>query len=77
MMHPRIDNLFFIGLFQPIGCIWRLADRRARIAALQIGGRLPRPADITACVDKAGPPAYRRGSTGRSDRGSARPIVAP
>jgi Flavin-binding monooxygenase-like len=50
MMHPRIDNLFFIGLFQPIGCIWRLADHQARIAALQIAGRLPRPADIAARV---------------------------
>src|SRR6266536_4353199 len=37
MMHPRFENLFFIGLFQPIGCIWRLADHQARIAALQIG----------------------------------------
>ena len=31
MMHPRIANLFFIGLFQPIGSIWRLADYQARI----------------------------------------------
>ena len=50
MMHPRIDNLFFIGLFQPIGCIWRLADHQARIAALQIAGRLARPIDIAARV---------------------------
>jgi cation diffusion facilitator CzcD-associated flavoprotein CzcO len=33
MMHPAVPNLFFIGLFQPIGCIWRLADYQARIAA--------------------------------------------
>jgi cation diffusion facilitator CzcD-associated flavoprotein CzcO len=46
MMHPRIVNLFFIGLFQPVGCIWRLADHQARIVALQISGRLDRPADI-------------------------------
>jgi hypothetical protein len=46
MMHPRFANLFFIGLFQPIGCIWRLADHQARIAAYQIVGRLARPADI-------------------------------
>lgn len=48
MMHPRIENLFFIGLFQPIGCIWRLADHQARIAALQIKGVLKRPADVAA-----------------------------
>jgi cation diffusion facilitator CzcD-associated flavoprotein CzcO len=52
MMHKRLRNLFFIGLFQPLGCIWRLADRQARIAALQIVGRLDRPADITAQIDK-------------------------
>ena len=48
MMHPAIANLFFIGLFQPIGCIWRLADYQARIAALQIMGRLRRPPDVAA-----------------------------
>jgi hypothetical protein len=52
MMHPRIANLFFIGLFQPIGCIWRLADHQARIAALQIAGHLERPSDIGARIDK-------------------------
>jgi cation diffusion facilitator CzcD-associated flavoprotein CzcO len=50
MMHPTIPNLFFIGLFQPIGCIWRLADYQARIAALQISGRLQRPSDIDARI---------------------------
>ncbi len=50
MMHQTIDNLFFIGLFQPIGCIWQLADYQARIAALQIKGQLKRPADIAARV---------------------------
>ena len=50
MMHPTIGNLFFIGLFQPIGCIWQLADYQARIAALQIKGRLTRPSDIAARI---------------------------
>jgi hypothetical protein len=50
MMHPTIPSLFFIGLFQPIGCIWRLADYQARIAALQISGRLNRPSDIDARI---------------------------
>ena len=44
MMHATISNLYFIGLFQPIGCIWRSADYQARIAANQIAGRLRRPA---------------------------------
>ena len=44
MLHPTIPSLYFIGLFQPIGCIWRLADYQARIAALQITGCQPRVA---------------------------------
>ncbi|MGQ3890373.1 flavin-containing monooxygenase [Legionella sp. CNM-4043-24] len=43
MMHPDFDNLYFIGLFQPQGCIWPLADHQANIAASIIAGRLPRP----------------------------------
>jgi cation diffusion facilitator CzcD-associated flavoprotein CzcO len=52
MMHRSIPSLYFIGLFQPIGCIWQLADYQARIAAWQIQGRLQRPADIAARVGK-------------------------
>jgi hypothetical protein len=50
MMHPTIPSLFFVGLFQPIGCIWRLADYQARVAALQLSGRLQRPADLAARI---------------------------
>ena len=50
MMHPTIPSLFFIGLFQPIGCIWQLADYQAHIAALQLSGRLQRPADLAARI---------------------------
>ena len=50
MMHATIPSLFFIGLFQPIGCIWQLADYQARIAALQLSGRLRRPADLAARI---------------------------
>jgi hypothetical protein len=51
MMHRRLPNLFFIGFFQPFGCIWRLADHQARIAALQIVGQLERPSDIERRID--------------------------
>jgi Flavin-binding monooxygenase-like len=60
MMHPRIPTLFFIGLFQPVGCIWRLADHQARIVALQIAGRLDRPADIGARIDNEIRVAHRQ-----------------
>jgi cation diffusion facilitator CzcD-associated flavoprotein CzcO len=50
MMHPTVPSLFFIGLLQPIGCIWRLADYQARIAARQINGQGTRPPDIEARI---------------------------
>ncbi len=60
MMHPTIPSLFFIGLFQSVGCIWRLADYQGRIAALQISGRLERPADIAARIrHEVAHPRYR------------------
>jgi cation diffusion facilitator CzcD-associated flavoprotein CzcO len=60
MMHPTIPSLFFIGLFQSDGCIWRLADHQGRIAALQISGRLERPADIATRIrHEVAHPRYR------------------
>ena len=52
MMMADPANICFIGLFQPIGCIWTLADYQARIAALQIAGRLSRPDDIEARIER-------------------------
>ena len=52
MMMADVPNIYFIGLFQPIGCIWTLADYQARIAAAQIAGRLARPADIRARIER-------------------------
>jgi flavin-binding monooxygenase-like protein len=52
MMHPTIPSLFFIGLFQSVGCIWRLADYQGHIAALHITGRLKRPADIAMRISR-------------------------
>ncbi len=47
MMHPEFSSLYFIGLFQPQGCIWPLADYQAKIAAQIIAGNLKRPANLT------------------------------
>jgi len=46
MIPGAVDRLYFLGLFQPIGCIWNLADLQARIAAAEIAGRLPRRPDL-------------------------------
>ncbi len=52
MMHPELENLYFIGLFQPQGCIWPLADYQARLAAQIIAGKLERPANVLAEIQK-------------------------
>ncbi|MBA2656332.1 MAG: NAD(P)-binding domain-containing protein [Tatlockia sp.] len=52
MMHPEFKNLYFIGLFQPQGCIWPLADYQAKIAAQIITGKLLRPSNLPDEIDK-------------------------
>jgi|688.fasta_scaffold159647_2 cation diffusion facilitator CzcD-associated flavoprotein CzcO len=51
MMHEKYENLYFIGLFQPLGCIWPLADYQAKIACLEINGRYRRPKDMKSAID--------------------------
>jgi len=50
MMPAGFPTLDFVGLFQPIGCIWPLAELQARIVALQAKGILARPADLEARI---------------------------
>ena len=52
MMHADYKNLYFIGLFQPIGCIWPLADYQAKLATLEILGKYQRPADMKTAIKK-------------------------
>ncbi len=44
--HPDHPTLFFIGLVQPLGCIWPLADAHAKLAANAIVGNYTPPADM-------------------------------
>lgn len=46
MMHADFDNLYFIGLCQPQGCIWPLADYQSKIVARIIAGTLSRPEQL-------------------------------
>ena len=50
MMHEKYQNLYFIGLFQPIGCIWPLADYQAKLATLEILGKYKRPIDMQSAI---------------------------
>lgn len=52
MMHPDFSHLYFIGLFQPQGCIWPLADYQAKIAAKIIAGHLKRPGNLTRKIER-------------------------
>lgn len=51
MCHADYKNLHFIGLFQPLGCIWPMADMQARLAVAEIKGQWTRPAEIQAAID--------------------------
>ncbi len=51
MMHAKYENLYFIGLFQPIGCIWPLADYQAKLACMEILGLYHRPKDMDKAVE--------------------------
>ena len=50
MMHADYPTLYFIGLFQPVGCIWPLADYQAKLACLEILGRYRRPDDLKSAI---------------------------
>lgn len=41
VFHPRYDTLYFLGLIQPNGSIWPLADLQAQLVAKHVRGQLP------------------------------------
>ncbi len=47
MLHPEIHNLYFIGLFQPLGCIWPGAELQSKIMARELAGTWKRPQNIS------------------------------
>jgi thioredoxin reductase len=46
VFHPDHPSLFFIGLVQPLGCIWPLSDLHAKLAANTIVGNYNPPPDM-------------------------------
>lgn len=66
MMHPDYENLYFIGLCQPQGCIWPLADYQSKVAARIIAGTLKRPDHLhDKIVKEIEKPHYRFKSSRR------------
>ena len=52
MFHPVYDNLFFIGMFQPLGCIWPASEQQSKLLALLMSGKWKRPSNIKELCDR-------------------------
>lgn len=52
VFHPRHPSLFFIGLVQPLGCIWPLSDWQSRLVACYITGSYELPPDMEAQINQ-------------------------
>lgn len=52
MLHPTYPNLSFVGLFQPLGCIWPGAELQSKVIARQLAGKWKRPANIESLVNR-------------------------
>lgn len=52
VFHPEFRNLFFIGLVQPMGCIWPLSDAHSRLVANYIAGNYQMPENINKEIEK-------------------------
>jgi thioredoxin reductase len=52
MIHPTIPDIFFIGLFQPLGCIWPGSELQSKIMARELSGKWKRPRNISELIDR-------------------------
>lgn len=50
MLPEKHDNLAFIGLFQPLGCIWPAAELQSKIFARKMTGEWKAPEDMKAAI---------------------------
>ena len=51
MVHAQHPHLFFIGLFQPLGCIWPAAELQAKLAVKRVLGFWFPPDDLPAAIE--------------------------
>ncbi|MFC3414286.1 flavin-containing monooxygenase [Algoriphagus hitonicola] len=52
MFHPEYENLYFIGMFQPLGCIWPGAELQSKLMAQELAGKWQRPDNIANLSEK-------------------------
>lgn len=50
MIPENHDNLYFIGLFQPLGCIWPSSALQSKLMARRLKGMWPGPKDLGAAI---------------------------
>jgi hypothetical protein len=66
MMHAEFADLYFIGLFQPLGCIWPGAEQQSKLMAAEIAGEYSRPENIHAAIEnQLNNPHYKQIDTPR------------
>ncbi|MEM6273386.1 MAG: NAD(P)-binding domain-containing protein [Bacteroidota bacterium] len=66
MFHAEYRNLYFIGMFQPLGCIWPGAELQAKIAARELAGKWTRPRNIAElCQREVTHPHFKQVNSGR------------
>jgi len=51
MLPENIPNLYFIGLFQPLGCIWPGSELQAKLAARHFAGLWKPKKSLSALID--------------------------
>jgi hypothetical protein len=66
MLHEEHENLFFIGMFQPLGCIWPGSELQSKLAARAIKGLWKIPGDIKErCRREVTHPHFKQIKTAR------------
>lgn len=50
MLPADVKNVAFLGLFQPLGCIWPAAELQAKILARMLAGEWAPPVDLEAAI---------------------------
>jgi hypothetical protein len=66
MFHPEFQNLYFIGMFQPLGCIWPGAELQSKLMAQELIGKWKRPSNLEElCQKEVKNPHYNQIDTPR------------
>lgn len=62
VFHPEIDNVFFVGLLQPLGAIMPLAEAQGQWIAAYLRGEyaLPEPAELRADMERERARMFKR-----------------